>query len=178
MSRPFGMIGVFDQPQAVKDAAGHLRALGFRAVEAYTPYPVEGLDHVLRPGRRLLLPLTMFAAAIVGAAWGYFIQVWDEVLNYPINVGGRPHNSWPAFMVGTFEFMLLVTIAAGLFGLLASCRLPRLYHPIFNADAFARASVDRFLLCVEARDPSFEPEHLRRIFERFGAEHVAEVPSA
>ena len=72
--------------------------------------------------------------------------------------------------------MLLVTIAAGLFALLGSCRLPRLYHPIFNAEAFGRASVDRFVLCVEARDPSFEPRHLRRIFERFGAEHVAEVP--
>jgi hypothetical protein len=123
-----------------------------------------------------MLPLIMFAAAAIGGAWGYFIQVWDEALNYPINVGGRPHNSWPAFIVGTFEFMLLVTIAAGLFALLASCRLPRLYHPIFNAEAFGRASVDRFVLCVEARDPSFEPGHLRRIFERFGAEHVAEVP--
>jgi Alternative complex III, ActD subunit len=176
VSEIFGIIGVFDKPEAVKDAARHLRSLGFRAVDAYTPYPVEGLDQLLRPGRELMLPLMMFAAAVVGACWGYFIQYWDEALNYPINVGGRPHNSWPAFMVGTFEFMLLVTIAAGLFGILLRSRLPRLYHPIFNADAFGRASVDRFVLCVEARDPSFEVEQLRRIFERFGAERVAEVP--
>ena len=176
MSQIFGIVGVFDKPEAIKDAAQHLRSLGFRAVEAYTPYPVEGLDQLLRPGRELMLPLVMFAAAVVGACWGYFIQYWDEALNYPINVGGRPHNSWPAFIVGTFEFMLLVTIAAGLFAMLASCRLPCLYHPIFNADAFGRASVDRFVLCVEARDPSFETEHLRRILERFGAERVAEVP--
>jgi len=177
VSQIFGIVGVFDRPEAVTDAAKHLRSLGFRAMDAYTPYPVEGLDQLLRPQRRMMLPLVMFAAAVAGAAWGYFIQTWDEVLNYPINVGGRPHNSWPAFIVGTFEFMLLVTIAAGLFGFLASCRLPRLYHPIFNADAFGRASVDRFVLCVEARDPSFEVEHLRRIFERFGAERVAEVPA-
>ena len=176
MTEPFGIIGVFDRPEAIKEAAQHLRSLGFRAIDAYTPYPVKELDQVLRPRREIMLPLIMFAAAAVGGAWGYFIQVWDEALNYPINVGGRPHNSWPAFIVGTFEFMLLVTIAAGLFALLASCRLPRLYHPIFNAEAFGRASVDRFVLCVEAHDPSFEPGHLRRIFERFGAEHVAEVP--
>jgi hypothetical protein len=178
VSQISGIIGVFERPQAIKDAAQHLRSLGFREIEAYTPYPVDGLDQILRPGRRLLLlPLAMFAAAVIGAGWGYFVQVWDEVLNFPINVGGRPHNSWPAFIVGTFEFMLLVSIATGLFALLASCRLPRLYHPIFNADAFGRASVDRFVLCVEARDPSFETEHLRRIFVRFGAERVAEVPS-
>ncbi|MFZ3238115.1 MAG: DUF3341 domain-containing protein [Stellaceae bacterium] len=176
MSGSFGIIGVFATPEAVKDAARHLRSLGFRAVEAYTPYPVEGLDQLLRPGRQMMLPLAMFAGALFGAAWGYFIQYWDEALNYPINVGGRPHNSWPAFIVGTFEFMLLCAIAAGLFALLASCRLPRLYHPLFNVVEFDRASVDRFVLCVEARDPSFETAHLRRIFERFGAERVAEVP--
>lgn len=178
MSGLFGIIGVFATPEAVKDAARHLRSLGFRAVEAYTPYPVEGLDQLLRPGRQMTLPLAMFAGALFGAAWGYFIQYWDEALNYPINVGGRPHNSWPAFIVGTFEFMLLCAIAAGLFALLASCRLPRLDHPLFNVVEFDRASVDRFVLCVEARDPSFETAHLRRIFERFGAERVAEVPGS
>jgi ActD protein len=179
VSPPFGIIGVFTTPDALKDAARQLRSLGFRAVEAHTPYPIDGLDQLLRPARRqLALPLIMFAGAVLGGAWGYFIQYWDEALDYPINVGGRPHNSWPAFIVGTVEFMLLVAVAAGLFALLASCRLPRLYHPLFNAVEFDRASIDRFVLCVEARDPSFEVDHLRRIFERFGAEQVAEVPAA
>lgn len=178
MSQPYGIIGVFATSQAIKNAAQHLRSLGFRAVEAYTPYPVAGLDVLLRPSRQVMLPLVMFLAAVLGACWGYFIQWWDEALNFPINVGGRPHNSWPAFIVGTFEFMLLVTIAAGLFAMLVSCRLPRLYHPIFNADAFGRASVDRFVLCVEASDPAYEPGYLRRIFESHGAENVSEVPAA
>jgi Alternative complex III, ActD subunit len=176
----YGLIGVFDNPEALKAAARHLRRSGFRAVEAYSPYPVEGLNEILHPGpawRWRLLPLVIFGAAVLAACWGYFIQWWDEALNYPINVGGRPLNSWPAFIVGTVQFTLLVTIAACTFVLLLGCRLPRLYHPIFNADAFGRASVDRFVLCVEARDQGFDPEYLRRIFERHGAEHVAEVPA-
>ena len=174
--RVFGLLGSFPSPDALRGAARQLRSLGFREVEAYTPYPVEGLDEFLRPGRRNWLPLVIFLGAVFGAVWGYFIQAWDEVLNYPINVGGRPHNSWPAFTVGTFEFMVLCAIAAGFFGLLAFCRLPRLYHPIFSGLEFERASVDRFFLCVEARDPSFEPQRIRRIFERHGAEVISEVP--
>lgn len=177
MSEPYGVIGVFATPEAVKQATEQLNRLGFRAVEAYTPYPVEGLAALLHPGRRILLPLLMFAGAIFGAGWGYFIQYWDEAIDYPLNVGGRPHDSWPAFMVGTFEFTVLVAIFAGLLGLLAASRLPKLYHPIFNAVEFERASRDRFVLCVEAKDPSFEPTMIRRVFERHGAERVVEVPA-
>jgi hypothetical protein len=124
-----GLVGAFASPDAVIEAARQLRSLGFREVEAYTPYPVEGLDGVLRPSRRPWLPLIIAVAALFGAAWGYFIQYWDEALNYPINVGGRPHNSWPAFIVGDFEFTVLCAVAAAFFGLLVFCRLPRLYHP-------------------------------------------------
>jgi len=171
----FGLTGSFASSDALTEAALHLRSLGFREVEAYTPYPVEGLDEALRPCRPNRLPLPIFLGAVFGAAMGYFIQYWDEALDYPLNVGGRPHNSWPAFMVGTFELMVLFAIAAGFFGLLAFCRLPRLYHPIFSAGEFERASVDRFVLCVEAHDPSFELQSIRRIFERHGAESVTEV---
>lgn len=171
-----GLAGYFVSAAAVTDAARQLRTLGFREIEAYTPYPVEGLDELLRPGRRRFwLPLVIGLGALFGVVWGYFIQYWDEAINYPLNVGGRPHNSWPAFTVGAFEFTVLCAIAAAFFGLLAFCRLPRLYHPIFAAPEFERVSVDRFVLCVEARDPSFEPQRIRRIFERLGAEHVAEV---
>lgn len=173
----FGMIGVFATAEAVMDAARQLRALGFRAVEAHTPYPVEGLDELLRPGRRTWLPPAIALGALFGLVWGYFIQYWDEALNYPLNVGGRPHNSWPAFIVGTFEFTVLCAIAAGFFALLLSCGLPRLYHPIFAAPEFDRASIDRFVLCVGAGDPSFASDHVRRIFERHGAVQVAEVPA-
>jgi hypothetical protein len=177
MKNPFGMIAMFATPEAVKNAAAHLRQAGFRAFEAYTPYPVEGLGEIIHPGRKLFLPLLMFAGAILGAAWGFWIQYWDEALNYPLNVGGRPYNSWPAFIVGAFEFMLLVAMAAGLFGLLAASRLPKLYHPIFEAQSFERASRDRFLICIESTDPSFDAASIQAAFERLGAERIEEVRS-
>jgi hypothetical protein len=171
----FGLAGSFASPEAVTEAARQLRALGLRKIEAYTPYPVEGLDELLHPGRRIWLPLVIAMGALFGAVWGYFIQYWDEALNYPINVGGRPPNSWPAFIVSDFEFTVLCAIAAGFFGLLAFCGLPRLYHPIFAAPEFERASVDRFFLCVVARDSSFEPQTIRRILDRHDAERITEV---
>jgi hypothetical protein len=166
---------VFDTAEAVKNAAARLRQQGYRAFEAYTPYPVEGLDRIIHPRSQRLLPGLMFAAAVLGAAWAYWIQYWDEALNYPLNVGGRPYNSWPAFIVSTFEFMLLVAIAAGFFGMLAVSRLPRLYHPVFEASAFARASRDRFVVCIEATDPRFDASLVRREFEELGAEQIEEV---
>jgi hypothetical protein len=171
----FGVVAVFDTAEAAKNAAVRLRQQGYRAFEAYTPYPVEGLDRIIHPRPQRLLPGLMFAGAVLGAVWGYWIQYWDEALNYPLNVGGRPYNSWPAFTVGTFEFMLLVAIAAGFFGMLATSRLPRLYHPLFEARAFARASRDRFVICIEASDPSFEASAVRREFEQLGAEQIEEV---
>jgi hypothetical protein len=175
MKSLFGVAGVFDTAEAVKGAAARLRQQGYRVFEAYTPYPVEGLDRIIHPGPKRTLPLLMFAGAILGAVWGYWIQFWDEALNYPINVGGRPHNSWPAFMVGTFEFMLLVTVAAGFFGMLAASRLPRLYHPVFEAFAFPRATRDRFVICIEASDPHFDASAIRREFEQLGAQQIEEV---
>jgi len=175
MKELFGVMAVFETPDAVKRAASSLRDSGLRRFDAYTPYPIEGLDHIIHPGPQLFLPLLMFVAAVLGAAWGYWIQYWDEALNYPLNVGGRPYNSWPAFVVATFEFMLLASVAAGFFGLLAKSKLPKLYHPVFEADAFERASRDRFVICVEASDPAFDPASVRSAFERLGAETIEEV---
>ncbi|HWE78410.1 MAG TPA: DUF3341 domain-containing protein [Pseudolabrys sp.] len=175
MTTLYGVLAVFDTPEAVTKAAVYLRESGFRRFEAYTPYPIEPLNRIVHPGPRRFLPLLMFAFAIIGAGYGYFVQYWDEALNYPLNVGGRPYNSWPAFTVSAFEFMLLVTIAAGLFGMLVASSLPRLYHPIFASRFFARASRDRFILCVQASDPIFDPKGVEEAFGQLGAEHIEEV---
>jgi hypothetical protein len=171
----FGIIGVFDTPEGLRSAAAQLQRLGFRSFEAYTPYPVEGSGRIVHPGPRPFLPILMFVGAIVGAAGGYWIQYWDEAVNYPLNVGGRPHNSWPAFTVGTFEFMLLLAVFFGFVGFLAASGLPRLYHPLFEAKAFQRASRDRFVICIEANDPAFDTDAVHEIFARLGAERIEEV---
>ena len=178
MSRDlYGLLAVFVTPEAATKAAERLRESGFYAFDAYTPYPVEKLNEIVRPGANRFVPLFMFAAAIFGTAWGYWIQYWDEALNYPINVGGRPYNSWPAFVVSTFEFMLLCAMAGGLFAMLLGSRLPKLYHPIFEAKAFERASRDRFLICVKATDPRFDAARLRDLFGGLDAERIEEVPA-
>ncbi len=175
MSDLFGVIGVFVTVDAVSNAAARVREAGYRAFETYTPFQVEGLEEIVHPGPKWFLPVLMLAGAIFGALWGYWIQYWDEALNYPLNVGGRPLNSWPAFAVSTFEFMLLCAVAAGLFGLLAASGLPKLYHPLFAARSFARASRDRFLICIEARDPRFDAASVRELLAELGAERIEEV---
>lgn len=175
MKSPFGIVAMFDTPDAVKNAAAHLRQSGFRSFEAYTPYPIDELGEIVHPGPRPLLPLLIFAGGVLGAAFGYLIQYWDEALSYPLNVGGRPYHSWPAFIVSAFEFMLLIAVAAGFFCLLAASRLPKLYHPIFEAHSFDRASRDRFLICIEATDPRFNAASIRAAFEQLGAERIEEV---
>jgi hypothetical protein len=172
---PFGIIAMFPSSDVIVAAARHLRELGFREVEAYTPFPVEGLDQTLRPVRPVRLPLIMFASGLIGGIWGYFIQWWGEAWSYPLNVGGRPYNSWPAFTVSAFEIMLLLAVAGGFLGFLAACRLPLFYHPVFASAEIERASRDRFILCIEASDPLFEPRLIRPVFERLGAERIQDV---
>jgi hypothetical protein len=171
----FGIIAVFRTPDEVTSAATRLRQSGYRVFEAYTPYAVERLDCIIDPGSKAFLPLLMFAGAVLGAALAYGIQYWDEAVNYPLNVGGRPYNSWPAFAVSTFEFMLLAAVTAGFLGMLAASRLPRLYHPIFEASAFERASRDRFIICIEATDPRFDTNSIHALFVELGAERIEEV---
>lgn len=178
-AEPFGMIGVFADAGELTAAARRLREAGFRALEAYTPYPVEGLGALLHPARRRgLLPAIMGLGAAIGAVAGYLVQYWAEAIDYPINVGGRPYNSWPAFIVPAFEVTVLTALAFGFFALFAACRLPRLYHPIFEAAVFERMSRDRFALCVETADDRFSAARIQAIFEECGAEHVAMVPTA
>lgn len=107
----YGMTAEFASPGAVVEAARRLRVNGFRRMDAFTPAPVEGLDEALYPGRLPLLPVIIFFGGFLGAIAGYFIQYWAAVINYPINVGGRPFNSWPAFGVSNFEITVLFAVA-------------------------------------------------------------------
>jgi hypothetical protein len=170
-------MGEFATAEAVTAAARGLYLNGFRRMDAYTPFPVEGLDEVLHPGRRPWVPILIFVGAFIGAVYSYFLQYWAAAIAYPLNIGGRPYNSWPAFTVSSFEVTVLFAVATAFFALLLFCRLPLLYHAVFDAADFDRASQDRFFLCVEARDRWFDADRLRDMFARYDAIRVSLVPS-
>ncbi len=174
-ARAYGIVAAFADPNDIVAAARRLQLNGFHRVEAYTPFPVEGLEEALRPGRPRLLPILMLIGGLVGAGLALFMQYWGAAVDYPINVGGRPYASWPAFIPTAWEFAALFAVASGFFGFLLFGRLPRLHHPLFASPLFDRVSRDRFVLCVEARDPRFEAERLRQLLGHYGAEAIDEV---
>lgn len=171
----YGVVAEFQRPEDVIAAARRLRAGGYRRFDAFAPAPLEELDEIVVPRPRIHLVLIMFLGGALGAFLCYFMEYYAAVMNYPINVGGRPYNSWPAFVPICWEICALFTVFAGFFAFFLFCRLPRLCHPIFDTPGFERASQDRFFLCVEARDTWFSAERVRAIFEQYGALRISEV---
>lgn len=172
----YGMIAEFTGHEEVVEAAKRAREQGYRCMDAYTPFPVEDLAEALgSPGT--IVPLIVLIGGIIGALGGYFMEWYSMAIDYPINVGGRPFNSWPAYIPITFELMVLCASIAAIIGMLALNRLPQPYHPIFNVPEFARASTDRFFLCIEARDPKFHPASTREFLEGLKPASVKEVPA-
>ncbi|HTU02195.1 MAG TPA: DUF3341 domain-containing protein [Candidatus Sulfotelmatobacter sp.] len=176
MTRPptYALLAEFEDPDRLLQAAQRAYAAGYRRLDAFTPFPVHGLDEAIGMHRNLVAPLVLLGA-LVGASGGFFLQFWYHVIDYPLNIGGRPLNSWPAFIPITFEATVLIAAITALLGMLALNGLPRPYHPLFNAPRFAMASRDRFFLCIEARDPLFDREGTRRFLSDLGPREVTEV---
>src|SRR5262249_15687156 len=145
----FGVMAEFETAGEILEAVRASRREGYRVMDAYTPYAVEGLASELGMPRTRV-PFVVLTAGLVGVAVGFFMQYWSMAVDYPFNVGGRPENSWPVFIPIAFEVMVLVASFATLFGMLFLNGLPRPHHPVFNVPRFARASQDRFFLCIEA----------------------------
>jgi hypothetical protein len=169
-----GLLAEFGDQEALLDAARRVRVQGYSFVDAYTPYPVEGLAEELG-FRTTRVPLVVLVGGILGACGGYFLQVWLNVLDYPINVGGRPLNSIPSWIIVTFELTILTAALFAVLGMLALNGLPRPHHPVFNVPEFALASTNRFFLAVEARDPRFDPRSTREFLEGLGPKGVWDV---
>jgi|SRR5688500_17584758 hypothetical protein len=174
-SECYGLLGEFEDPDVLTAAARRLRAAGYRRLDAFSPYPVDGLAEALGQ-RRNWVPLLTLVGGLAGAAAGYFLQYWVAVIQYPMNVGGRPLHSWPAFIPITFETAILGAAAAAGLGMLALNRLPQPHHPLFNVPAFAHASQDGFFLLVEARDNLFDAQRTQRLLLGLGARRVHDVP--
>lgn len=170
----YGLMAEFETHEQLLKAAAGARDRGYRRMDGYTPFPVEGLPEAL--GRkRTLVPLVVLIGGICGGAGGYFMEWYANVISYPLNIGGRPLNAWPSFIPITFELTVLCGALSAFFGSLVMNRLPQPYHPVFNAPHFERASIDRFFLCIEANDPLFEPSQTRAFLEGMGAVSVSEV---
>jgi hypothetical protein len=174
LTTTYGVMGEFETPKALVAAATKAREAGYRFVNAYTPFPVEGLPEAL--GLRWnWVPLITLLGGLGGGITGFGLQYWVSVIAYPINIGGRPLNSWPAFIPVTFELTVLGAATFAVFGMLALNKLPQPYHPVFNVERFSRASTDLFFLCIEARDPKFSVSETTRFLETLKAQHVCEV---
>jgi hypothetical protein len=167
----YGLMAEFRSPETLVHAAAQARRQGFKRMDAYTPFPVEGLAEALGLGRTRV-PLIVLIGGILGCLGGFFLQYWLAVVDYPLNVGGRPLNSWPAFIPVTFEMTILCGSLSAFLGVLALNGLPMPYHPVFNVERFGLASRDRFFLCIEAVDPIFDRDGTWKFLQSLAPEGV------
>ncbi len=159
---------------ALLDAAKQARAAGYRAIEAYAPFPVEGLPEAVGFKKNRVALITLIGG-ILGGAGGYFLQWYSAVVDYPINIGGRPLHSWPSFIPATFELTVLGAALAAVFGMLALNGLPAYYHPVFNARDFDLATRNRFFLCLRNIE-GLDVQAARRFLEGLAPLRVMDVP--
>ncbi len=167
----YGIVGEFLEPASVLAAAQAARQQGYYKMDAYTPFSVEGLAEAIGVERNPVARIVLITG-ILGALTAYTLQTYSAVFDYPLNVGGRPLHSWPAFIPITFELTVLFAALGGLLGMLWLNGLPSPYHPIFNTPHFEERSHSRFYLCIEADNEFFRPAEVRALLD---AHHPAAV---
>ena len=174
MAATYGLMAEFDDPNDLVAATKRAHAEGYRRMDAYSPLPIEELHEALG-AHHTRLPLIVLLGGLTGCLGGYGLQYWASTIAYPLNVGGKPLHSWPAFIPVTFECTILVAALSAVFGMLALNGLPEPYHPVFNVPRFALASRNRFFLCIEARDPLFDLRKTRAFLETLDPREVSVV---
>jgi len=174
-ARIHGIMAEFHDATAVVEAARRAYGKGYRKMDAYTPFPIEELSEALGYHSRGRLPFLVLFGGVLGAVVGFGLQYWVSVMAYPLNVGGRPLNSWPSFIPVTFETTVLFAAVAAVFAMIGLNGLPRPHHPVFNAPNFALASQERFFFCIEAEDPLFDASATRSFMESLNPSEVTDV---
>ena len=169
-----GLMAEFETPGALVAATHKARLQGFRQMDAYSPIPIDELNDALGL-KRTRLPRLVLLGGILGGLGGFSLEYWASVIAYPMNIGGRPLNSWPHFIPVTFETTVLGAALSCFIGMWALNKLPQPYHPVFNVPAFDRASSDRFFLCIEATDPRFDAHETRAFLESLHPVGVSDV---
>jgi hypothetical protein len=169
-----GVMGEFETPEQLLAAAKKARDAGYKHIDAYTPIPIEGLSEAIG-FRWTAVPLITLIGGVGGGLTGFGLQYWCSAISYPINIAGRPLNSWPAFIPVTFELTVLGASIFAVVSMIALNKLPQPYHPVFNVERFAGASTDRFFLVIEARDAKFDLAASSRFLQEASAKHVTEV---
>lgn len=172
-AKPYGVVAEFEDPADLVEAARAARERGYRRMEAYSPYPIRELDEVLPMWN--LLPTVVFIAGVLGAFTAFYMEFFIAAIVYPVNVGGRPLNSWPAFIPIVFELTVLFASVAAFFAVWFFAGFPAPYHPLFRVPNFRRATDDGFFLCIEARDPRFDSGGTARFLQSLGPVSVWEV---
>ncbi len=171
----YGLMAEFETPTELVNACKAAYAEGYRDMDAYSPFPIEEASEAIG-FHKSAVPLIVLLGGILGGTSGFALQYWINVIAYPLNIGGKPYDSWPAFIVPTFEMTILFAGLCGMFGMFALNGLPQPYHPVFNVDKFSAVTRDKFFLCVEATDPKFDLVGTQQFMERLKPLSISEVP--
>jgi Alternative complex III, ActD subunit len=172
----YGLMAEFLSAEDLLEASKHTAGAGYREIDAYSPFPIEGLAEAIG-FHRTILPVLVFCGGLLGTCTGFFLQWWPNVIGYPMNIGGKPLDSWPAFIPITFELTILFAALTTTFGMIALNGLPAPYHPVFNVEQFAHASKDSFFLLIKSADPKFDAEQTRQFLADLNPREVSEVES-
>jgi len=172
----YGLMAEFDEVNAAIVAAQNAYGAGYRKMDAYAPFPVEELSEAVG-FQKNGVALVCLVGGLLGCTGAFILQWWINTISYPVNIGGRPLNSWPSFIIVTFEMTILFSGLSAVFGMLALNGLPMPYHPVFNVPQFDRASKDRFFLVIFSSDKNFDALRTRQFLESLNPISVAEVPS-
>lgn len=170
----YGLLAEFDSPTAVVTAARKAREAGYVKLDAFTPFPIHELDEALKVPRTIL-PWLVFGGGLAGLLGGFAMQYWMSAVDYPLNIGGRPLASWPAFVIPSYEMTILFASITAVVGMIALNGLPMPYHPLFNAPNFTNATADRFFLCIETKDARFDAAGTRQFLETLHPLGVTDV---